>query len=116
MAEAEGVRSGRRFFWGLLLIALGALMLADRLVDAHLIRHWWPVVFFAIGAGHVFWPRHPRQIASGVYFFFLGFWFFACQEGWWGFSYQNAWPLLVVGVGLKLIVGALVERRLKSES
>jgi hypothetical protein len=37
----------------------------------------------------------------------MGFWFFAVQFHWYGLTYRNGWPLLLVSMGAGMVVRAL---------
>jgi len=88
------------------LIALGVAFLLDRfdVIDLPHVGQMWPAIFFALGAIHIV----ERRLGSGLNFLLMGAWFFACEYEWMGFTYRNSWPLLLVGIGLSIVVGALV--------
>ena len=106
MCSGKRNRPGRKLVWGLFLIALGGAFLLDRLdaMDMPHVGEIWPAIFLAMGAIHIV----ERRLGSGLNFLMMGAWFFACEYGWMGLTYRNSWPLLLVGVGLSIVVGALV--------
>jgi hypothetical protein len=107
-AEAAEPASGKRWkraFWGLFLIALGVGFLFDRygLADLPSIGRLWPAVFFVIGMGQLIEGRVGSFVTSVL----MGVWFFACNEGWWDFTYMNSWGLILVAIGLGMVIRVL---------
>ena len=47
------------------------------------------------------------RITLGLLFLGVGSWFLAVTRGWWGFTYENSWPLAVVVVGVAIVGSAL---------
>jgi len=112
VAGRGGARSARRrAIWGVVLIAVGALFLLDRfdVVEIGRIRHWWPAILIGIGTVWMIAPERPRQFASGLSMVLLGIWFFACMHRWHGFTYRNAWPLLVIIYGFEMVLAAALD-------
>jgi hypothetical protein len=91
--------------WGLFLIALGVAFLLERsgVITESVIGEFWPVVFYVIAITHV----TERRPGSALTFAIMGTWFFAVNWGWFGFTYHNSWPVLLVAVGAGLVVKAL---------
>src|SRR5205814_1964934 len=106
--EMQVVRRGRmrgRVLWGLVLIGIGVIFLLDRLgvVGAPDIGRWWPGIFVVMGFARVL----DRRPGAGLMLLAFGATFFAANEHWYGLSYQTAWPILIVAVGLGIVVRAL---------
>jgi hypothetical protein len=103
--RCEGAASLRLVF-GLLLLALGAIFLADNLdlVDGdELLHRLWPAAFAAIGVAVLLEPGAGRGRWWGVVWVLAGGWIWADQEGWievdfWEVFFPAA--LLVVGGSL----------------
>lgn len=103
--RCEGTVSLRLVF-GLLLLAAGAIFLADNLglVDGDpLLRRLWPAAFAAIGVAVLLDPSAGRGRWWGAVWLLAGAWIWADQEGWvevdfWDLFFPAA--LLVVGGSL----------------
>ena len=108
MPSEGGTRNTKSLVWGLFLIALGGAFLLERfgVIELPNIGRLWPLVFVVIGITHLFELRP----GSAVTFIFMGAWFMACNEGWFGLSYANSWPLLMVVVGVGIVVGGIDAR------
>ena len=105
-------RERRRIVWGVILIALGIVLLLGQLGYAGLIPpvHWWPSILFIIGAAQIFTAERPKTVASGVSLMLLSLWFFACTYHWYGLTYRTAWPLLLVIFGWEVIFASVLCR------
>ena len=105
MERDEKFRQSKRLVWGVFLIVLGILFLLDHagLVSIPHVGQMWPAVFFAIAAIRVL----ERRFGSAVEFLALGTWFFICEFEWHGLTYQNSWPLLLIGLGAGIVIKAL---------
>ena len=110
-ADRKG-NTGRQVWWGVALILIGVLFLMDRFGALELPAVWnlWPAVFFVIGGAKLFTPGEPKDIASGLTLILMGVWFFANLEGWWGFDFENSWPLILVLVGASTLLEVALER------
>jgi predicted membrane protein len=100
-----------RLVVGLVIVALGILLLADNLdlVNARrVLRYIWPLALVAIGVVMVRRPDTRRSRAWGWVFITVGIWIFLGRLGWIGVS---VWDLLVPGV-LLFLGGMLVWRAL----
>lgn len=98
-----------RLVVGVIIIALGAILLADNLglFDAtHVLHVLWPLALVAVGVGMVRKPTHPRGRAWGWVLITVGIWIFAHNLGW---LHLSVWQLLVPGV--LLFAGGMMVRR-----
>jgi hypothetical protein len=102
----------RRMAWGVVLIAVGALLLLRQLdvFDWFAWREWWPVILVTFGVVWIVAPENRNQIASGVTMVLLGLWFFACTQHWYDLTIRRAWPLLLVIFGFEIVLKAALER------
>jgi len=105
MEGDDKVRQIKSMVWGLFLIALGGAFLLARLgwADMPPIGRLWPAVFLVISTLHAV----ERRFGAALMFLLMGACFFACEFRWWGLSYHNGWPLLMVAAGLGMVVSAL---------
>ena len=103
--EQKTRRNIKSVIWGLSLIALGSLFLVDRLGLVELPAIWqlWPLIFVVFAAIRLIDRRYGRAVCNLM----LGAWFLACTFEWYGLTYYNSWPLLVVVAGTGMVIGAL---------
>jgi hypothetical protein len=93
---------------GLILIAVGTVFLfwQQGLLQVAGIREWWPLMVVAIGlAKLVSGPAKRRR--DGLWLLFVGAWLLANTQHFFGLSWQNSWPVMVIGLGVMLTLGAL---------
>ena len=96
-----------RIFWGLVLIAIGGLLLLDqmdRLDFGHLIGQYWPAIFILIGLA-ILIGNNFRDIGSGLFFILFGTFFLLMRlrildRTVWHYF----WPILIIGFGLWLLL------------
>ena len=107
--EPLGAHKGR-VFAGLLIIAAGVVLLADRIgiSGIHLSGRYWPLLLMAFGFMRLFDPplrRNGRRRSrwTGAWFIYLGLWGFASEFHVLGLDYNTSWPLLIVGAGIGII-------------
>jgi hypothetical protein len=107
--EPQDAHKGR-VFAGLLIIAAGVVLLADRIgiSGIHLSGKYWPLLLMAFGFMRLFDPplrRNGRRRSrwTGAWFIYLGLWGFASEFHVLGLDYNTSWPLLIVGAGIGII-------------
>lgn len=109
-AGGPGHPRGGRVFVGLVVMAVGVMLLMDRMgrYDFHLTTRLWPFVLILLGASRLLsGPRHRSRLTS-LWLIWIGGWGLLTEFHVFGLDYDTSWPLLVVGVGL-LIVGRSFE-------
>lgn len=100
---------GDQIFWGLLLMAAGAILLMNRLGIADFswtIRRFWPLIVIIIGISKLV---HRSTIWQGLWFIALGTWLQAVSLHLYGFTYRSSWPLLLVILGGGMIVRTIAD-------
>ena len=100
---------GDQIFWGLFLIAAGAILLMNRLGVADFswtMRRFWPLIVIIIGISHLF---HRSKFWSGLWTIAVGAWLQAVTLHLYGFTYRSSWPLLLVILGGGIIVRTIAE-------
>jgi hypothetical protein len=104
--EDEPRRNAKSMIWGFFLVALGSVLLLDRfgMVSIPELGRLWPLILIVIGVTRVAVGRP----ASSVTFFLLGAWFLACEFDWYGLTYSNSWPLILVAIGASMVLRAIV--------
>lgn len=107
--ESQGAHRGR-VVAGLLIIAAGVALLADRIgiPGLHLSGRYWPLLLMAFGFVRLFdrpAGRHGgrRSRWTGVWFIYLGLWGFVNEFHVLGLDYNTSWPMLIVGAGIGII-------------
>lgn len=99
--------------FGLLLMALGVVLLLDRLhyldYDLSLARLW---PWFVIGWGvvRIVGWQSPRRVGGGVTTLLMGTWFLIAVNEWQGLGWTESWPLALVAVGTGIIVRAGLQK------
>ncbi|HUO84969.1 MAG TPA: DUF5668 domain-containing protein [Thermoanaerobaculia bacterium] len=97
---------GPRLVIGLFLVLLGAVLVFDEvgLFDADLVLPYWSLVLVLIGALQLLRGTGPLValllIAAGI-------WILAFNLGWTEIELSDAWPLILVLIGLALVRQAL---------
>lgn len=96
---------------GLILITLGAVFFLSQqgFWEFDGLRHWWPLIVVAIGVGKLLGGDERR--GGGLWLIFVGSWLLANTNHWFGLTWRNSWPVMIIGVGVMLTGKALLERR-----
>ncbi len=111
--EHRGPNRGRVLV-GLILVVAGLALLSDRMgiTGIHLSGRYWPTFLIAFGVARILSPAvhrdgRRRSRWSGIWFVYLGLWFFVNEFHAFGLDYGTSWPLLIVGVGIGMIWRAI---------
>lgn len=108
--------STSRWFFGLLLVAIGVLFLLDTTNAIQTENVWgliWPAILFFLGASLLFMERGRNLV--GFVLVLLGGGFFAQNAGWIGSGWIGRyWPVLVIGAGLAVLADATGVLRARS--
>lgn len=113
MHTEESYRWRKQAVWGLLLIAVGTIVLLDRLyyIDAGAYWRYAPLLLVVVGMNQTIGYPSPREFGNGLWTVFIGLWLFACFNHVFGLSFRNSWPLFILAWGVKLVFEPLVARR-----
>jgi hypothetical protein len=87
---------------GLVVVAVGLIMLAGQLDWNWNFGRLWPVIFLVIGLGK-FLSSDEDSVPSGITFLFLGGIFL--MHTFRIFTLGHSWPLFIVMGGLSMIIG-----------
>jgi len=100
-------------WFGLTLVALGLLLTLNRLDVAPTLSlgRIWPVAVIGAGAAKIYDSWGTPAAGSGMGLVMTGLWFLVVNFQIFGLTYQNAWPLLIVGVGISIMWHAFLEER-----
>eukprot|EP01133_Synstelium_polycarpum_P015886 gene15886-18879_t len=101
-----------QLLWGVLLIAIGAIILLDRLDviilhDYYALWHYWPVIMALFGLNKLLAPVSAKQVLSGLWLIFFAAWWYVSYEELWNLSFYNSWPALLIAWGVGLVIEPL---------
>ena len=109
---APGNQNTAQIVVGLIILGMGAVLLADRYADARPIRSWWAMIPILMGVARLM-TSHPQPHKragirrSGVWLIIIGVWAFVSDSHLFGLTFGTSWPLLVMGSGALLVWKAL---------
>ena len=100
---------GRGVFSGLLLLALGLILLAGNL-DLFPVRptlsQWWPVILIIIGIKHLVVFRSPTAWIGALFWLGTGALFLASTLGYLNISLLSLlWPVMIIWFGVCIVTG-----------
>jgi hypothetical protein len=91
-------------FTGLVLVAVGVAFLTGDF--GHIVRNFWPMILVLLGVPKLF---HRRTIWAGLWLISIGVWLQMVHLHLFGMRYGNAWPLLLIAVGVGIALRALFD-------
>ena len=94
------------------LLLLGILLLLPA-VGIHTLDvswRWWPVILIAVGVGQFAGAENSRKRGEAVWTMFIGSWLLVSFLHAWGLTFGTSWPILLVGIGIRMIWKSLVQR------
>jgi hypothetical protein len=109
----DGIRPGfhaGRIATGLVVLALGALMLLDRhgVFDRHNIRLFPGIVLIVLGVVRLLWGDAARRRSfGGVWLVVIGGWLIVNESHLMGLTYEDSWPVLIVAAGVMIVAQGL---------
>ena len=100
-------------WFGLVLMAFGLVMTLNQfdIAPAIGIGKIWPVAFIGEGAAKMYDAWGTPSAGSGIGLVMTGIWCLLVNFKIFGLTYHNAWPLLIVGVGISMMWRAFIEER-----
>lgn len=118
MNSEESYRWRKQVVWGLIMILVGAVFLADRLgyAEVEALWHYWPLLLVLIGINQTIGYPTPREFGNGLWLVFIGLWLFAVFENLFGLTFRNSWPLFILVAGIKMVLDPFIARRLANHN
>jgi hypothetical protein len=98
-----------RFIWGIILLVCGAFALAVNLGLSRDVWEYWPVLLLAIGVVQMLWPGTARERLGGFTLIGVGIYGFVSMFEIFGLHFGTAWPILLVFLGIRIVLGGLFE-------
>ena len=104
MRRARRGNTGRLAI-GLVLLALGALMLSDNLGLDLPVRLWnlWPLVLVGLGAIKLLWPSDAEERKGGFWILTSGLYCWISSWGLFGLHWGSAWPIFLIAIGVQIV-------------
>jgi hypothetical protein len=104
-----------QLLWGVLLIAVGAIVLLDRLEVIYLhdyfaLWHYWPLILVVFGLNKLLTPVSAKQVLSGLWLIFFAAWWTVSYEELWNLNFYNSWPALLIAWGVGLVLEPLLNK------
>jgi hypothetical protein len=106
-------RNPGRIVGGLAVVLVGLSMLAEQagFQGLHLSGRFWPLILIAIGAVRLAEVSgrdgRPRSRRVGVWLIFVGVWGLINEFHAFGLDYGTSWPILIIGAGVGMVWRAL---------
>lgn len=112
----RGHHRSRHWVSGLVLIGIGSLFLLDRwaYIDSGSWIQYWPFVIASVGVGRLIDARSADQASKGGFLIFFGCWLYANLEHLWSLNFFNSWPMILIALGLRHIIGGVAAPSEKS--
>lgn len=114
----ERRRANGHLFLGVVLFAVGTLLLADNLGYDLPFRLWqaWPLIVVALGAIKMLWPRDTDDRRSGFWTLVAGVYCWISVWRLFGLHWGTAWPVFLVAQGLLIVVDGPRRRAVTGKS
>jgi hypothetical protein len=99
-------RSNGSLVVGLILVAVGLLFLLDNFDIIYVgepITKFWPALVIALGLVRIVQAETPSERRRGFFWTFIGFWLLVSVLHIFGLSFDNSWPILLIGMGINSI-------------
>lgn len=115
MKEYSSHHFRSHILFGVLFIAVGLILFADRFDIIHVGPFWryWPFLLVVFGINKMVPFDHPRRILKGIWLVFLGLWLYVSIEHVWGLEFRDTWPMLIIAWGIGLVAKSFFKRQEK---
>ena len=107
--QPQGRDGSERFVPAIVLIAVGAIFFLSNLhiLSWHEIWAYWPVALIAVGLYKVVDSEVTSHRTAGAVLIVIGGFLLAANLGYVYFTWNEMWPLLLIGLGVLLLVDRL---------
>jgi hypothetical protein len=105
-------RNRGRLVGGVVLMVVGAILLLGRLdvLRADGMASYWPMILVAIGVAKLLGAGERRHPGNALWLIFIGVWAQANVLHWFGLTWHNSWPVVLIFLGLRVLVTELLGR------
>ena len=102
----------RNLWFGLVLLAVGALLLADNLGVDLPFRLWeaWPLVIVALGGARLLWAADADERRGGFWTLTAGLYCWISSWRLFGLEWTTAWPIFLVAQGIVILFADAFDR------
>lgn len=113
MSTGKSYEWRRQVMWGVVLIMVGITVFLHQmdLIELNGIRHYWPLILVVFGINKMVGYPTAKHFSSGLWLVFIGLWLFACFEHFFGMTFRNSWPIIIVASGVSMIIEPLIQKR-----
>ncbi|UGQ48118.1 LiaI-LiaF-like domain-containing protein [Massilia endophytica] len=100
----------KQLIWGVLIVCAGVFFLLNRedLLDMAQLWRYWPFIVIAFGINNLIPPTTGKQVMDGAWQILFALWFLASFENWWGLTFRNSWPILIIVAGAGMVLQPVV--------
>jgi predicted membrane protein len=111
--DEQNSRVGPNFFLGLMIVAIGALLLLDRLgyIESVNIFDFWPLIFVAVGLSRLLQSRSGGAQLIGAVATIAGLVLLAHNLGYVRLNWSVLWPVCLILFGISILIRSLSRPR-----
>lgn len=98
---------------GASLIILGTVFFLDQMdiVAMQDVWQYWPLMLVVGGLIRMLDAETPRDVSTGCWTMLIGAWLFVNFEGWYGITFRNSWPFVLIAWGVSLLLRPVFQMR-----
>lgn len=94
-----------RGIFGLVLMLFGVLLLLENVDIIDIGWRFWPLILVFIGFYKL--TEHGWRSGNGLWLIIIGLWLYGSLNRAFGLSFQDTWPILIIGWGVSILWKAL---------
>jgi hypothetical protein len=98
--------------FGVILLLVGSIILASNLGIAIPYDWWsfWPWLLIVLGAMQMALPDRLTNGRGGFWMLVAGIYGAVSMHGFFGLHWSNAWPIFIIALGVRVILGGTFRR------